>query len=230
MRTTTSPLSGSPRTTARSDKAGKPIFSITTRSLTPGRARVADTLTTTMSALWGVRCVFAVLNCPTIGLTEICAGAVMYGLGHVVISAAITFALRTKTEITMTTSTLSVRHWGHGRPYDRNMIQGFALLHHDGAEVERFKQEFETRQAAAKGKVIQPTPYYMRSFHVVAVHAGQRVDLLTVYGQKEAAAIAARLTLCNQLLNEAMGMRTGPGVAQKPGREWHGLPGGVSHE
>jgi len=227
---TISPLAGTPRTKARTDAKGKPIFDITPRVLTPGRAKLADLIHGLLSALWLIRCIFAFFNFPVFGLAEVCQTAVLFGIGHFTLRFVIVAVLRTKTEIIMTTDLLCERRWLNRHEYDRHLIQGFAVIPHDRADIERFNQEFEKAQAASKGKVIQPTPYLARSCHVVASYAGQRVDLLTVYGLKEAAAIAARLQLCHQLLDEAIGIQGRSGVAARPDREWQGTPGGLHHE
>jgi hypothetical protein len=230
MRTTISPLAGWPRTRARNDRHGKLIFEITPRVLTPGRAKLADRVHSCLAALWLIRCIFAFFNFPVLGLREFLQTAALYAIGHVVLRVVVEATLRTKTEIIMTNEVLSVRHWWNRREYDRALIKGFSLLHHDEAEAERFNQEFEKAKEAQQGNVIQPTPYFMRSFHVVASFAGQRLDLLSVYGQKEAAAIAARLQLCHLLLDEDAGIKGRSGVAAKPEREWQGAPGGLRHE
>ena len=230
MRPTISPLAGWPRTRARNDRRGKLIFAITPRVLTPGRARLADKVHSLLSVLLAIRCIFAFFNLPDPGLREFLEVTALYAIGHVVLRVVIEAALRTKTEIIMTNEVLSVRHWWNRREYDRALIKGFALLHHDEAEAERFNQEFERAKAASQGKVIQPTPYYMQSYHVVASFGGQRLDLVSVYGQKEAAAIAARLQLCHLLLDEAAGVKGRSGVSATPDREWQGAPGGLRHE
>ncbi len=226
----TSPLSGKPTTRARNDRHGKLIFEITPRVLTPGRAKLADRVHSGLSALTFVGCSFAFFGSPDPGLREFLHAGALFAIGHVALRFAVETALRTKTEIIMTNEVISVRHWWNRREYDRALIKGFSLLQHDKAETERFNQEFEKAQAASQGNVIQPTPYYLKSFIVIASFVGQRLDLLSVYGQKEAAAIAARLQLCHMLLDEDAGVKGRSGVSAKPEREWQGAPGGLRDE
>jgi hypothetical protein len=222
-----SPFKGRPRTRVSKDRNGKPAFRLTPRVLTPARKKVADKVHWLLSAMWLLRCIFAVFNAPTITLPGIIEAGALFLVGHLVLQAIIDWALRSKTEIVMTAGTLRVRRWFFWRTFDRMLAEEFGLLHHDNSEAERFTQEFQKAQASARGNVIQPTPYYMRSFHVVMSYAGQRIDLLSVFGQKEAAAIVARLQLCNRLLDEAVGIRSARGTGARPGEEWRNAPGGV---
>lgn len=89
---------------------------------------------------------------------------------------------------------------------------------------EQQRHELRSRQASAKGKVIQKKAYYGQSFHIVLEYAGHRRDLLTVYGHKETVAILRRLQYCDQRLNEAINIGSG---GQTPGQDWKETPGGL---
>ena len=141
------------------------------------------------------------------------------------IRGSVRAALRTKTQILMTTTTIRVRRWLVWRDYNRLYEHRFALHVHDHAEEEGRDLDYEARQASVKGNVIRQTPYYSASFHVVLVYAGHRADLLTVYGQKEAAAIVARLQYCDRSLNEAIAMSGG--ISKRPEDDWNQTPGGL---
>ena len=62
---------------------------------------------------------------------------------------------------------------------------------------------------------------------MILIYAGQRVDLLSVFGAKEAAAIVTRLQYCDRLLNEAIAMSGG--ISKRPEDDWAEAPGGMRH-
>ncbi|MNG13571.1 hypothetical protein D3C84_972590 [compost metagenome] len=110
--------------------------------------------------------------------------------------------------------------------YDRQIDHRFVLLPHDASEHERRRNDLATREAAASGKVVQKPIYYGDSFHVVFVYAGHRIDFLTVFGRKQAAAIVARLQHCDQLL-DAEAKRLGGRNIPPVNDDWHSSPGGL---
>jgi len=80
-----------------------------------------------------------------------------------------------------------------------------------GRRKEKDSHEFETRRAQASGEVIRKTSYYGESFHITLEYVGHRNDLLTVFGPKDALAILARLTACDEVLSARS--KTGAGLA-----------------
>lgn len=116
----------------------------------------------------------------------------------------------------------SARGWVH---YSRLLEHRFALYPHDWTSWEQRDIDYETRRAAADGHVVNPTVYYGESLHLVLVYAGHRVDLTTVWGQSEAAAIVARLQYCDRCLDKALEM--GGGAPKRPEDEWNDAPGGI---
>lgn len=219
------PLAGRPRTVEIKGRNGKPQFRIVARELTPFRARMADGVSTVLAVVLLLGCILAFFNAARAGLTEavMLVGVVL--IGERVLKQTLRAALRGKTEIVMTTDTIRVRGWLVWRNYNRLLEHRFALHVHDHAEEETRDLDYEARKASVKGQVVRQTPYYMASFHVVLVYAGQRADLLTVYGQKEAAAIVARLQYCDRLLNEAIAMSGG--ISKRPEDDWNAAPGGI---
>ena len=222
-----SPLAGKPRTRVRENAAGAAGFHITPRVLTPFRAKAADNLHLWLCVLWLMFCAVACATNPKPLLWALGESAAMFVVAYFLLRIVIVWAFRAKTEIRLDADAVKVRRWLWWRSFERSQVCGFALLQHDAAEDERLQHEFEKQEAAQKGKVAKPTPYYLRSFHVVMVYAGQRVDLLSVYGQKEASAIVARLQLCNQKLDEAAGVRAGPRAGTDAAIDWRDSPGGV---
>ena len=73
--------------------------------------------------------------------------------------------------------------------------------------------------------MIAPTRYYGDSFHVVFEYLGQRNDIATVYGHKDASAIVNRLKACDKRLNQLAGM--GDEAALDPDDQWNKGPGEI---
>lgn len=115
------------------------------------------------------------------------------------------------------------------RSYDRSLEHRFSLLQHDDTENERRRHDLAVRKASAEGQVVQKTVYYGDSYHVVLSYAGHRVDLLTVYGLPQAAAVVARLQYCDRLLDQEAKRGNG-GEAPHAREEWHSAPGGLDDD
>lgn len=219
------PLEGSPRAVVRNDANGHPRFRVMPFALTPLRAKLADGIAAL--ALLGllfvaIAWVIDRLDAPLGGTASRLAFLVVI---YVVVAGVVRLALQKPSWIEMSTEAITVRRLFGSQRFDRNIEHSFALLMHDKAHDEQRRNEFAERKASAKGSVIQMEEYYAKSFHVVLVYAGQRRDLLTVYGQKDAASIVARLQYCDRCLNEAM--RMGGGIHERPEDEWNDVPGGL---
>ena len=219
------PLRGKPRTIVRHDKKGVPTFYVNPNELTPFRAIVADRIDTAKG--WGLAALSVVFvsDHPEFDLLHIALVAAMAYAMHKATKWVITELARRQTSIAMSTDAISVRTLFGWRRYDRNLEHAFGLIRHDGAKAEYERHDMEIREAASKGKLLQKKAYYGESFHVALSYAGHRVDLLTVFGQKEATAIAARLQYCDRCLNEAVHM--GGGINQHAEDDWNDVPGGL---
>ncbi|MGO4809410.1 hypothetical protein AB4156_07385 [Cupriavidus sp. 2MCAB6] len=217
------PLSGKPQTRESAGPDGSPIFAITVRELTPLRAKALDFVNTCLGTFAGLYGVLVSLSLP-ISLTLFVILGALWAV-YEVCALGVKKLLQRTTRVQMTRDSISVRRWYGWQCYDRNIEHRFALQIHDRAQAEQEQLEFETRQEAARGQIVKKTAYYNESFHVVLVHAGHRVDLLTVYGRQESTAIVARLQYCDRRLNEAAKM--GGGINQHPEDEWEDAPGGL---
>lgn len=220
------PLAGLPRTVESRDKAGNPVFTIRPRELTPARAKTADDARGGIALAAVIGWVYG-LYLGWQGPWEPLAvsAGLMFAI-YLVLTHLIRACLHATTTIEMSTGAISVRRWYGWKHYDRNVEHRFALLAHDRAQAERQDLDYDIRSAAGNGRAIRKTAYYGESFHVVLAYAGHRVDLLSVYGQKPAAAIIARLQFCDRRLNEAVKM--GGGINSSPQDEWNEGPGGLS--
>lgn len=221
------PLEGHPRTVETVDAVGLPTFRITPHVLTPGRAKAADKISFVLFCLLWMGCLYSVATAPRWDLTE-AATTLATGLaGGWVIRWVTHYALRRRTEIEMSADTIAVRGWLGWRRYSRLMEHRFALHIHDSAAQEYRNNDYLVREAATKGRVLNLPAYYGSSFHVVMVYAGHRLDLLTVFGQVEAAAVVSRLQYCDRRLNEALEM--GRGAGERPENDWYDAAGGMNH-
>lgn len=81
------------------------------------------------------------------------------------------------------------------------------------------------QQAQITRKPIRKQRWYANSFHVSFDYLGQRNDIMTVYGQKEAVAIATRLKACDDVLDALA--RRGQGTPLTPADEWGDQPGAI---
>lgn len=222
------PLSGRPATYTLQDRNGHPKFIIKPEELTPLRCKVADGFKFLIVVVLSITSALAILSLPAFFVEPILRIIVPAVIAYFVLGWMFRAVLKLNTKIVMTTEAISVRRWYGWVNYNRNLVSQFILLKHDKMGEEQQRHELQTRQAAAKGRVIQKKAYYAASFHIVLVYAGQRRDLLTVYGQKEAVAIVTRLQYCDDRLNEGIGM--GTGGAQSPEEEWNTSAGGLHHE
>ena len=221
------PLYGKPRTLLRRLRDGTPRYIVIPHVLTPERAKLADWL----ASMLGTALLLTVIAAFVFSREKTWPYALtllaLFLIGRALIRAILPMLLRARTEIEMTTEQIKVRRWLWWTRYDRLIEHRFALQWHDRADDESRRQDYERRREGQNGRVPRQTPYYNCSLHVVLIYAGQRVDLLTVYGQKEAAAIVARLQYCDRALNAALSMNGGN--RQRPEDEWADVPGGMRH-
>lgn len=116
--------------------------------------------------------------------------------------------------------------WGHDWDvFELNQPVRFTMIPHDHALWEREENEFRKAKASRSGRAIKPDSLYQNSFHVCLEHFGQRHDLITVYGRKEATAILTRLKACLEI-NKARAGRTGS-TATEPSQQWKQTPGAI---
>lgn len=99
---------------------------------------------------------------------------------------------------------------------------GMAL--HDKAMQEKLDTEYSKEKAARGGTAVQPELVYGDTYHICFSYFGQRHDLLTVRGRKEAARITSRLQACLEINRARAGKG---GSATRPGQQWTRSSGGV---
>jgi len=220
-----SPFDGEPRTEQFTDKSGNTAFRVTPQVLTPLRVKLAEFLAG-MSAL-------GLMGGGFYALTER-PDASAWLWGAVLLGPPLAFPLLNRfwqlffyseTKMVLTIDEFKFRSWNGWHKYDRKLEHRFALVLHDKTQKEKDENELAVRQGQARGQVIAPKRYYGDSFHLSFEYLGQRNDVLTVYGHKEALEILARLKACDERLNQLGSM--GDGIALDPEDQWTDQPGGI---
>ncbi len=220
------PLSGWPHAHAIPTEDGLPAYAITFAVLTPRRARMldgcVDAAPVLVPTLW-------LLVAYSLGLLS--APTAVLGVGtFLLVAVALLFArlallpvfLRSH-EIVMTTATVSIRRGKGWSTYPRQIEHRFALKRHDFALWEQRGNDAERAAASIDRKEPKAAFYFADSFHVVLEQAGQRRDLLEVFGPVQAEAILSRLQYLDRVLDAAINM--GGGVPNRPEDDWDDAPG-----
>ena len=220
-----SPFAGKPATWLLKDRRGNATFQIEPRILTPFRAMA---LSYTSDAaiyaaigygLWSV----AHAENPSVWMWG--AALLIPAALEPVIYRVLRWFFRKRVRIQMTQEQFSVQRWFGWRHFDRQLPHRFAVLPHDWVQAERDEEEFRMQQAQMQRQPLKKQRLYADSFHISFDYMGQRNDLMTVYGQKDALRVATRLKACDEALDALA--RRGHGTPLRPADEWGDQPGAV---
>lgn len=220
-----SPFAGKPATWQVADHNGAPAFRVEPRVLTPLRASVVSLLTKLgglAAVLYGLVSVVSAHN-PTLGMLAGAMAAAAFGT--VVLNRALDSLFRKRVRLMLTADRFSVRTLFGWKHYNRELPHRFALFPHDWTQAERAQQEYQMQQAQLAGKPVRKQSLYGNSFHVSFDYLGQRDDFMTIYGEKEAVAVVARLKVCDDVLDALS--RHGQGTPLTPEGEWGDQPGAI---
>ena len=220
-----SPFAGFPKTREVTQRSGEQCYIITPKTLTPRRAMVADFLgglTVAVSLYYAVKFVSLATNPPGWALIgafvlPLCALRLFQSFWRA--------ALKKESHFEIDESVLTQRRFPVSTTYDRKLPHKITLLQHDLTEWEKETQDLAVRQAQSKGKIISKRRYYGESFHLSYEYLGHRNDLLTIFGRKDAIAVAARLKACDDVMNNQA--RMGDGIALGPEEQWNDEPGDI---
>src|SRR6185312_10202527 len=183
-----SPFAGKPATTQVADHNGAPAFYVQPRVLTPVRAMAASWLTG-LGVVAGIGYGLAdIANAPNPDSGMLTGAIVVPLVGGFVLYGALRSLLRKRVRLLLTLEQFSVKTLFGWKHYDRLLPHRFALLQHDWTQAEQEQHQFQAAHAQMRGKVFRKHRWYGNSFHVSFDYLGQRNDLLTVYGPKEAMA------------------------------------------
>jgi hypothetical protein len=218
-----SPFEDFPKTAQSLDADGKTVFTITPRVLTTARARLANIASNITIPLGAAGTYFQLdrLTLPEAWLPFAGASAVI--LSFPFWEALFHALFQKRVKIVLSATEVRVRRLFRWKAYDRTLPHSFALIPHDRTKAEAKRHEFLTKEAQKDGEVIQFTEYCGDSVHLCLVYAGQRVDIATIYGRKDALAILARLQLCDATLDAETGVNGG--LALSPDQEAGSQPG-----
>jgi hypothetical protein len=220
-----SPFAGKPATRQVADHNGAPAFDVQPRVLTPVRAMAASWLTG-LGVVAGLGYGLAgVASAPNPDSGMLTAAFVVPVVGGFVLYGALRTLLRKRFRLMLTLDQFSVKTLFGWKHYDRLLPHRFALLQHDWTQAEQEQQEFQAAQAQMQGKLVRRARWFAKSFHLSFDYLGQRNDVLTVYGPKEAMAIVTRLNACDNVL-DALAHR-GQGTPLTPADEWGDQPGAI---
>ncbi len=220
-----SPFDGKPLTEQFTDESGNTEFLITPQALTPLRVKLAEFLAS-LSALGlmaGGLYALDVAHHPADWLW----GAAFFGpwLAYPLMDWLWRLFLHKETHLVMTIDQFKLLSWRGWQSYDRKLPHRFVLVPHDKTQVEKDAHDLAVRLGQARGQVVAPKRYYTDSYHLSFEYLGQRNDVLTVYGHKEALEILARLKACDEILDAEA--RMGEGIALSPDDQWNDQPGGI---
>jgi hypothetical protein len=222
---TRSPFAGKPATWQVTDRNGNPAFRIEPRVLTPLRhslVRLVGGLGTL--GLFGLSLAsLAGANNPD--SSAVIASLAVPAVGGIALHQMLGAIFRKRVEIMMTLEQFSVRTLFGWKRYDRLLPHRFAVLPHDWTQAEHDGQEYRMQRAQLQKQPMKKQRLYSNSFHISFDYLGQRNDVVTVYGQKEAVAIAMRLKACDEVLDALA--RRGQGTPLSPEDEWGDQPGAI---
>jgi hypothetical protein len=219
------PFAGKPATWQVAERDGSPAFHVRPRVLTPVRAYTASVLTQ-LGVVAGLGYgLFALASAPNPDEGMLTAALAVPVVGGLVLHRALLSLFRKPVWMKLTAEHFSVKTLFGWKNYDRQLPHRFALVAHDWTQAERDQAEYQAAQAQLQKRVIRKQRWFANSFHLSFDYLGQRNDIVTIYGQKEAAAIATRLKACDDVLDAFA--RRGHGTPLAPEDEWGDQPGEI---
>lgn len=228
---TISPLKGRPFTRTKTARDGSPIIVVRPQELTPLRAKVADFLggASALGLLYAAFEHLQALQQALLTTQDVTMGVAIGGplLMFPILKTIYRWFMCKETRVIFTPTEFRVRRYmGFGwRKYDRQIGHKFALIPHDKTQTEQDQHEYARRKAQQSGQVIKKTRYYGESFHLIFEYLGQRHDVMTIYGQKQALRVLSRMKICDEMMDMALGK--GDGGALTPQEQWSDQPGGI---
>ncbi|MBS9405473.1 hypothetical protein KG088_17860 [Halomonas sp. TRM85114] len=212
---------GEPHTVYGQDGLHRQVFDVRIRELTPENAKRAEALT-------AVILIFAIIGVLIMALEEpllFILGVPVVLISGTAIQKSLYQSLRIETRVIFTPTDFKVLRRGRWDVYDRLLKHSFVMLKHDEARREREELESCTRAAQAQGRFRAPRRYYDDAYHMVFEYFGQRHDIATVFDEKRARAVIARLQACDLMMDSQIKM--GEGHVLSPEEEWSKQPGGL---
>lgn len=135
------------------------------------------------------------------------------------------WALKRRWRLVITPDEFRVRTWYGWQVYNRRLAHKFALRRHDRFQLEKERIEQEIRRNKTQGRTYSQLCYFGEAFHISFDYLGQRNDIATVFGRKQAEALVTRLQACDAAMDGRDGR--GDGTALAPDDEWNYEPGDI---
>jgi hypothetical protein len=220
---TLSPFDGGPATHERLDEHGNPVITVRICEWTPLRLKWAEALGVIAGILIGALDGYVLYILGVTGPALLIAWLLILMAGGYLAMDFIHGKMLKRTEVVFTPQEFRVKDGTEWFVYDRTLNHRFLMMKHDRAREEREKHDLQIRRAQMRGNVIAITRYYDDSYHIVFDYLGQRFDVVTVYDQKRATAVAARLKACDQVMDTKGKM--GEGEVMSPDEQWGEVPG-----
>lgn len=224
METLKQPFEGEPHTEEVSTVDGTSEFQITVKAFTPLRARLADMADMLIGLYVAFIIVGVILHTQRLDWANVIGGLFYFGLYYGA-RPELRDSWRKTTKLRLDGQHIAIWQDGGWTCFDRKLPHRFGMLQHDYAPMEKLKNEYERQKAVMDRKVLFRKPYYGDSFIVCLEYLGQRHDLLTIYGRKEASAVVARLQACDEIIEARL--RQGRGAAIDPADQWGHQPGDI---
>jgi len=224
-----SPLSGKPKTIELEDSEGKISLKVTPRELTPFRALIVEAISRLGAiALLGFGTYYYIVPLYPDFEDMALKFGIALGAGWIfykILSFILSWVFAKRAKIVFSADHLKIKTLFGWKSYDRHLPHKFYLLHHDKTPTGFEAQEMQAVRPSKTKKALDIRRYYEKSFHVVFEYTGTRIDIMTVYKQKPASTILARLNLCDELMDNQL--KGNEGTALKPEDQWKDQPGGI---
>ena len=194
-------------------------FTISPRELTPLRAKVADNGAIVLAigaAIYGFMILQASPMTPDSYYWIPVIGPMV---ALPLIRKVLRHLLKRSWKMVITADQFKVEKWYGWKKYDRQLPHKFSILVHDKTKLEQEKIELDLRKGKQKDKTYSQLCYYGNSFHISYEYLGQRNDIATVFGHKQALALVTRLQACDDVM--------GDGTPLTPDDQWGDRPGDI---
>ena len=209
-------FSGEPYTVIGHDADGRSTARIRIQALTPERVGLCQ--------LYAALTILAIiLLCVASGNPHLSLGSFLLIFAHGVITQEFAYKLTPVTNVQFTPAEFKVERDGRWYVYNRTIKHSFALIEHDKAQDERERHQHQIAQAQLRREAIRPRKMFSQSFHLVYMYFGQRHDITSIYGEKMANTIVARLQACDALMDAQLKMGDAP--VSDPGEQWDAQQG-----
>jgi len=221
-RHTISPFDGEPYTFSTLG-GSEPSLRVMICEITPEGAKRADTLTSFLIFLLFLLAIFILSVTHTANGFIWLAGIIAPALAHGPLNNYLYESFRKTTEVIFTPTEFRINTDSGWLIYDRTITHHFAMMKHDLARQEREQIERKIRRDQLNKTVADHKRYFDESYHILFMYMGQRIDVLTIYDQKRASMVDARLKACDKIMDTKN--LTDKGEVLNPGDQWNDGPG-----